>query len=107
MKRSAFAVLLFSALLGTHALADNGPTNPNPPSSGVGTNAADVPMPNGTDPRTQGSDPGRQGGATTDGTDRSKPNAIDGTGAENGVGKGGINGTGGSNTGGGGAGSGQ
>lgn len=107
MKRPALAVLVFSALLGGHALADNGPTNPTAPESGVGATPAEIPMPGGTDPRTQGSDPGRQGGASTDGTDRSQRNAIDGTGAENGAGKGGINGSSGSNSGGSGAGSGQ
>lgn len=107
MKRSALAVLVFGALLGSHAFADNGPTNPTAPAPGVGTTPAEIPMPGSTDPRTQGSDPGRQGGATTDGTDRSQRNAIDGTGSENGAGKGGINGDGGSNTGGSGAGSGQ
>ena len=100
MKRSAIAVLVFSALLGSHAFADNGPTNPNPSSPGMGANPADMPMPNGTDPRNQGADTGRQGGASTDGTDRSQRNAIDGSGAENGAGKGGIKGSGGSNTGG-------
>lgn len=74
MKHSALAVLVFSALLGTHAFADNGPTNPTAPSSspGMGPTPADIPVPSGTDPRTQGADPGRQGGVSTDGTDRSQ-----------------------------------
>jgi len=108
MKKSALAAMLFSALLGTHALADNGPTNPSPSSPPAGTSPTELPMPNNTDPRTQGNDQGRQGGASTRDTERSRPNAADGSGAENAAGKGGINGTPGSNTGGsGGSGSGQ
>lgn len=89
MKRTAFAALLFSVVLGGHALADTGPTNPNPPTPGTsGTGSGvppEIPVPGSTDPRLQGSDPGRQGGATTDGTDRSRPATLmDGSGSERG-----------------------
>jgi|GEM_PF-6905627 len=88
MKRTAFAALLLSALLSGHALADTGPTNPNPDTSpsnpAMGSGAPpEIPLPGSTDPRMQGSDPGRQGGATTDGTDRSKrPETLDQRGTE-------------------------
>jgi len=84
MKGAALAALLFSALLGSHALADTGPTNPNPSTPGMGM-PPEIPAPGSTDPRMQGSDPGRQGGASTDGTDRSRPETLDddGTGRGN------------------------
>lgn len=90
MKRTAFAALLLSALLGGQAMADTGPTNPNPTTApgatGMGSGVPpEIPVPGSTDPRTQGSDPGRQGGATTDGTDRSKrPETMDDHGTERG-----------------------
>lgn len=90
MKRTAFAALLLSALLGGQAMADTGPTNPNPTTApgatGMGSGVPpEIPVPGSTDPRTQGSDPGRQGGATTDGTDRSKrPETMDDRGTERG-----------------------
>jgi len=101
MKHSALAVLVFSALLGTHAFADNGPTNPNPPSTpttpGMGPTPADIPVPSGTDPRNQGADPGRQGGVSTDGTDRSQRITLPDENGSEGSGKGdGRTGTGGS-----------
>ncbi|MHA6195203.1 hypothetical protein ACX3YG_12605 [Pseudomonas wadenswilerensis] len=109
MKRTAFAALLFSALLGGHALADTGPTNPNPTTPGMGSGVPpEIPAPGSTDPRMQGSDPGRQGGATTDGTDRSKrpETLMDGTGSERGTERNGTgSGVGGSGTGGSGTGS--
>ncbi|MDD2058117.1 hypothetical protein N5D52_03800 [Pseudomonas sp. GD03860] len=91
MTRTALAALVFSALLGTQAFAGStGPTNPNPetapatpalPGVNTGTNPTDTPLPNGTDPRTQGNDNGRQGGVETDGT-RREPS--EGTGSEKG-----------------------
>lgn len=86
MKRAAFAALVLSALLGGHVMADTGPTNPNPNTPGMGSGAPpEIPAPGSTDPRMQGSDPGRQGGATTDGTDRSKrPETMDKSGTERG-----------------------
>ena len=90
MQRTALVALLFSAVLCGHALADTGPTNPNPdtspasPAMGAGA-PPEIPVPGSTDPRMQGSDPGRQGGATTDGTDRSKrPVTLDERGTERG-----------------------
>jgi len=116
MKRTAFAALLFSALLGGYALADTGPTNPNPSTDpmtpgapGMGSGVpAEIPAPGSTDPRMQGSDPGRQGGATTDGTDRSKrpETLMDGKRSERGTERNGTgSGVGGSGTGGSGTGS--
>ncbi len=109
MKRTAFAALLFTALLGGHAMADTGPTNPTSPGVGSGV-PPEMPAPGSTDPRIQGSDPGRQGGAPTDGTDRTRPPTIDDRGTErgnerNGTGSG--SGMGGSGTGMGGSGSGS
>lgn len=112
MKRTALVAVVFSALLGGHALADTGPTNPNPTTPGMGSGVPpEIPAPGSTDPRMQGSDPGRQGGATTDGTDRSKrpETLMNGTGSEpgterNGTGSSGS-GMGGSGTGGSGTGS--
>ncbi|MFZ0154646.1 hypothetical protein [Pseudomonas sp.] len=78
MTRPAFVALLFSAFLGTQALAGStGPTNSNPdtapatpalPGANTGTNPTPPTLPDGSDPRTQGNDSGRQGGADTDGT---------------------------------------
>ena len=104
MKRTAFAALLFTALLGGHAMADTGPTNPNPSTPGMGSGVPpEIPAPGSTDPRMQGSDPGRQGGASTDGTDRTKrPETMDDRGTERGNernGSGGGSGRGGSGTG--------
>ncbi|MGF6589957.1 hypothetical protein [Pseudomonas sp. 2835] len=89
MTRSALAVLMFAALVGAQAVADTGPTNPNPdtspttlPSINTGTNPTDTPLPSGTDPRTQGNDAGRQGGSETDGS-RREP-TKEGSGSENG-----------------------
>ena len=99
MKRTAFAALLFTALLGGHAMADTGPTNPNPTTPGMGSGVPpEMPAPGSTDPRMQGTDPGRQGGATTDGTDRTRPGTMDERGTERGNERNGS-GTGGSGTG--------
>lgn len=111
MTRTPITALLFAALLGAQAslalAAGTGPTNPGdgiqnpmPPGSGVDMTPNEPPIPSGTDPRTQGNDDGRQGGADTDGSRRQN---TDGTGSDTsgskGVGgkdTGGVSGSGGS-----------
>lgn len=83
MISSRLTAFVFSALLcpavfaASATAAGTGPTDPTPPRApainsapGMNTDGSGVPLINqppatGTDPRTQGSDPGRQGGMNT------------------------------------------
>lgn len=100
-----FSALLCPAVFAATA-ADTGPTDPTPPRSpvinsapGINTDGSGVPLINqppatGTDPRTQGSDPGRQGGMNTPDAPATPDNAGAGIGSKTTTGGSGSEGSG-------------
>ena len=110
---SRLTALVFSALLcpavfaASSTAAGTGPTYPTPPRApainsapGMNTDGSGVPLINqppatGTDPRTQGSDPGRQGGMNTPDSPATAPdNAGPGVGSKTTTGGSGSEGAG-------------
>ena len=107
---SRLTAFVFSALLcpAVFAATDagTGPTDPTPPRApvinsapGMNTDGSGVPLINqppatGTDPRTQGSDPGRQGGMNTPDAPATPDNAGPGVGSKTTTGGSGSEGSG-------------
>lgn len=100
-----FSALLCPAVFAATA-AGTGPTDPTPPRApvinsapGMNTDGSGVPLINqppatGTDPRTQGSDPGRQGGMNTPDASATPDNAGPGVGSKTTTGGSGSEGSG-------------
>lgn len=75
---------LFAAQASLALAAGTGPTHPNEnsqapitPGMSPGTTPSGMPPATGTDPRTQGSDMGRQGGVDNDGTRKQPTEGMD------------------------------